>query len=970
MASFRLSPQQRRLWRFVEQGAPFNGVLAVGVPEADEDAIRAAVRRLVERHQALRTRFERRPGLRIPVQVVSAAADFDWARLDGVELPDLVAAEADRCLEPSAPPVRARLLASGDRSTLVLSVPALCADAWSLGNAADELSRLLAGEELPDVLQYPRYAGFQNDLAEEEDDDERQEALAHWRRVFAGGASLTLSLPLTAPTGEGPFRPERAVAVEAEGPALERVAARLEVEPQVVLAAAWSGYLARLAGGEATVGHLVDGREYEVLEPVVGLLSRACPIPVREVERRSLASLVAAHAGALQEAAEWADHLDLGAFEEGGGGPLRFDALFEVERRPTTASRRPFLEQLVQEPFLVRLSVRRPQGETALELAWDPQRLDAAAAERLRRGFAVFLATALDAPERPVGELPLVDAPERRRLLAEVFTGPAAAEPPLTVPERIAAAARRNPAATAVIAGGETLTRAALAERSGRLARRLAALGVGPEVTVGLCCERSVDLVVALVAVLEAGGAYVPIDPELPGERREAMLAAAGARVLVTHRGRVTSAARGCRVLELDAPEGDAGEAARPAAVAPGALAYVLFTSGSTGSPKGVGVEHRHLASYLAALDRRLALPDGEPLTFAMVSTPAADLGNTVLFTALCGRGALLLVDAEPASDPAALATLFEAHPVDVLKIVPSHLAALLAGGEGARRLLPRRLLVCGGEALDPSLVKRVRRLSADLRIVNHYGPTETTVGVLTWEIGAAAGEASPADELLPGAVGSVPVGRPLAGCQAYVLDAGLSSAAGRLERRAAPGRRPGGARLPRAAGTDRLVLRPRSPLSRAGGPGLPQRRPGEGVAVGGDRVPRPPRRAGEDPRLPGRAGGGCAPARGAPRRRPGLRGRPPGPGRPAAARRLRGGGVVRRRRGDRDVAQRPADGAAQPQRNPAPLPADLRRPRLRSPRHGVRRRRLHLRRRGEHRHVLPVRAPALPAAADLLLRA
>jgi non-ribosomal peptide synthetase component F len=200
--------------------------------------------------------------------------------------------------------------------------------------------------------------------------------------------------------------------------------------------------------------------------------------------------------------------------------------------------------------------------------------------------------------------------------------------------------------------------------------------------------------------------------------------------------------------------------------VTAGNLAYVIYTSGSTGVPKGVAVAHSQLVNYLAGIQARLDLPPNA--SYASVSTFGADLGNTAIYPALCGGGTLHLLASARTGDPQGFAAYFRRYPVDCLKIVPSHLGALLAAATCPEQILPRRRLVLGGEAASWSLIERVAALAPDCRILNHYGPTETTVGVLTYPLASAR----PAELST-----TVPLGRPLANTQIYLLDKQLQPA-------------------------------------------------------------------------------------------------------------------------------------------------------------------------------------------------
>lgn len=324
--------------------------------------------------------------------------------------------------------------------------------------------------------------------------------------------------------------------------------------------------------------------------------------------------------------------------------------------------------------------------------------------------------------------------------------------------------AESHPERDALACDGQRLTYAQLDRRAERLARRLRRLGARPETCVGLCVERSLDLVVGMLAILKSGAAYLPLDPALPRERIAYMLEDAGVSLLLTQPALLAGLpADGVRLLCVDAPEAEADTAAAmPEAPEPKPhnLAYVIYTSGSTGRPKGVCVEHRNIVSYVLGIFERLRPEPG--LNYATVSTIAADLGNTVIFPALASGGCLHVVSQADSEDPERLARLFAEEGIDVLKIVPSHLAALQSGRH-PERLMPRRLLILGGEASRLDWIAQLRSLAPACSIHNHYGPTETTVGVLTYAVGD--------EPLPPTASGTLPLGRPLPNSRVYLLD-------------------------------------------------------------------------------------------------------------------------------------------------------------------------------------------------------
>uniref|UniRef100_UPI0031D66FB3 AMP-binding protein n=1 Tax=Herbaspirillum huttiense TaxID=863372 RepID=UPI0031D66FB3 len=325
----------------------------------------------------------------------------------------------------------------------------------------------------------------------------------------------------------------------------------------------------------------------------------------------------------------------------------------------------------------------------------------------------------------------------------------------------------RAPQALAVADEQVSLNAQQLRAQVDHLAQRMRALGVSAEARVAIASSRRVEFVVAVLACLRVGACYVPLDPQLPDERLAYQLADSGACLLLaTAEGERLHTLPGVPAQYLAIPPATAGTVAQTAQEywpepQPQQLAYLIYTSGSTGRPKGVAVSRGALGNYVQALLARLALPQSVR-SMAMASTVAADLGHTTFFGALCSGRALQLLPAEAAFDPAQFAAFMQARAVDVLKIVPSHLQALLQSAQAAQ-VLPRHTLVVGGESTSPALLQQILALRPDCRVVNHYGPTETTVGVLTQVLDA--------EEPLP-----LPLGQPLAQLSLQVLDADLNA--------------------------------------------------------------------------------------------------------------------------------------------------------------------------------------------------
>lgn len=326
----------------------------------------------------------------------------------------------------------------------------------------------------------------------------------------------------------------------------------------------------------------------------------------------------------------------------------------------------------------------------------------------------------------------------------------------------------RTPQEVALVFEEQRLTYDHLNRRALKLALHLNSLGAAPDVLVGLLLDRSLDVVVGMLGILKAGAAYLPIDAAYPEDRIAFMLGDAKAKLLLTQTSLLHKLGAGtAKAVCLDSFDwSDLPNTVQGSAPCrPENLAYVIYTSGSTGRPKGVGVEHRNIVNYVLGISKTLQL---EPkMNHATVSTIAADLGNTVIFPALTTGGCLHVISQKRAESQPLLAEYFQRERIDVLKIVPSHLAAL-QDGKNPEKVMPRKRLILGGEASRLEWIENLRALSPGCDIFNHYGPTETTVGVLTYHV----------EKPLPATrSGTLPLGRPLPNSRVYVLDESGKSA-------------------------------------------------------------------------------------------------------------------------------------------------------------------------------------------------
>ncbi|HYH82424.1 MAG TPA: amino acid adenylation domain-containing protein [Longimicrobium sp.] len=779
---FRLSPQQRRLWllREANPGAPFHAAAAVSLAgPLDADRLERALAAVVERHEILRTRFVFLPAMRLPVQEVAddgapALAREEWSEAGEAEIRERAEAwraEAGRAplRAEGGPLVDALLARTGpDRHLLLLSLPALLADAASLPVLVRDLARAYAGDDggAP-AVQYADVAEVLNDLVESEGTAAGRDV---WRRREEGAPGEPRLAAVRADGGAfAPGRISRALPAGAvEG--TRALAERLGVGADAVLLACWQALLARLAGEPAlTLGAACDGRLYEGLDRAIGPFARTLPLAGRVDGVRPFSALCADAAAAAAELHEWQDYF----YQEPAGAPPRpgfYAAGFEWRTRPApepAGDVRFALDDVhaCGDRFSLRLCCVAGEGETRLDFEHDAGSIDADEVERIAARFLVLVESALAAPDAPVAALDLLPQDERARVLADL-TGPSADwDAGLTLHAAFERQAARTPARPAVVLGERALTFAELDARANQVAHALRADGVVAEDRVGVLLERSPEQLVAILGVLKAGGAYVPLDPAYPAERLAHAAAASGLRALVTQASlahRLPGAPATLR-LDADAARLDALPAESPRVpVSPEGLAYVIHTSGSTGRPKGVMVQHRSAVHLAEALARAVYAGREAPLRVAM-NAPAAFDASVKQWIQLVNGHTIRIVPEEDRLDARRLAARVGEWGIDVLDCTPTQLRALLAAGLGGEGAPSPSIILVGGEAVDPALWSRLGDLP-NTAVFNVYGPTEATVDATAGRVAGsepALGRALPnvALRLLDDALRPVPVG-------------------------------------------------------------------------------------------------------------------------------------------------------------------------------------------------------------------
>jgi amino acid adenylation domain-containing protein len=783
----QLSFAQERLW-FVEQWEPgtatYNLPLAVRVRGAlDVAALASAVSGLIARHEALRTTFAEREGE--PVQVIHAAAPVA-VRVEelgaGETVAAWVAAEVMQPFELSVGPlVRVRLLRVGAAEhVVVLTMHHIVSDGWSVGVVVRELSALYAAARagtpaaLPAVaVQYADYAAWQR---REMTGARLGRELAYWTERLAG-APPVLEVPTDRPRPAVRSNRGASVAFTVDAAVrreLEAVGRRTGATLYMVVLAAWQVLLGRYSGQtDVVVGTPIAGRVRPELEGVVGLF-------VNSLALRTDLSGDPTFTEVVRRVRETA----LGAYEH---QEVPFERVVEALAPERNLSTTPIyqvalawdepmppltLDALAVDPMptdvpgaKVDLTLRAWLDRDALrcQLEYDPDLWDCETIDRLAEYFRVLLGSVVQDPDRSINSLPLLGNRESHRIIAESNGEVRPAERFDFVHRVFERLVETEPDRIAIIDADRHVSYAALNCMANRVAQRLLARGVGPEVRVGICLPRGIDGLVAMLAVLKSGGAYVPVDPDLPPDRVAFTLSDAQASIVLTHeRYRRICVSHG-EALYLDrdwpviTPESNANPTV---ALAPAGLAYVIYTSGSTGRPKGVLVPHAAVANYVAGLTERIGAVGGA--SYAMVQSLAIDSVGTLIFGALCTGGVLHILHDEQIGDGAALAKYIREHRIDALKLAPTHLVALSESWDVAE-LIPRRWLILGGEALRVQWVEAWQRAAPHCAIFSHYGPTEAAVGMLMYRVGEVT---------LPATMRNVALGRPLPNTKAYTLDA------------------------------------------------------------------------------------------------------------------------------------------------------------------------------------------------------
>jgi amino acid adenylation domain-containing protein len=778
-----LSYSQERLW-FIDalQGSTHYHMPAVIrlSGKLDVQVLESAFTGIVNRHEALRTVFRETDG--IPYQVVlpenTWKLDVSTVAYDEAVIEGLIAAELKKPFDLANDfMLRARLMQIGENEHLLtLMMHHIASDGWSVTILIKELAALYraAAEGVPANLpalpvQYVDYSLWQQQYLDKVID----EKMPYWERQLAGTAPLNLPTDFKRPL-------EQATKGDIVNHLIDKgltqqlyeLSKQEGVTLYVTLLAAFKVLLFRYSGQEdICVGSPVANRMQKEIEPLIGCFINTLALRSKlraDLDFRQLLRQV------KEMTLQAYNHQEV-PFEKiidrvAGSRDLSRSSLFQVlftldnnedpgpvDIGDITLMAVPF--RLGISKFDLSFNITEGEAGLYLDVTYSNDLFLEATITRMVGHFETLLRDITANSAKEIGALEMLSAEEQEQLLTGFNTAvvpyPADKAMPQLFDEQVAA----TPDNIALVFGESRLSYRELQQKANKLAHYLRKAGIRENVFAAICLDNPLEMVVAILAVWKSGAAYVPVDPDFPQDRIHYMMSDAGTRCIITNEtcSKLLPPADNVPVVLLDtqcsliAQETDANP---DIPVYSRHSAYVIYTSGSTGKPKGVNITHRNLVDYFYGLFAATDITACR--SFGLMSTLAADLGYTILFGALLSGGKLHLFSRDLLGDADILHAYFGAHPIDCIKIAPSHWKAL----DREAPLLPLKTIIFGGEELTADMLERIRSANAAIDIINHYGPTETTIGKLIHRVDRNR------------AYQEVPVGLPFSNAQVYVLNA------------------------------------------------------------------------------------------------------------------------------------------------------------------------------------------------------
>ncbi len=792
-SSYPLSSAQQRLW-FLDayessSSSTYNVPYVIRLlGELDAAVLKKSFDYLLARHDILRTHYGMEKS--VPRQFVKAKVDIEFVEKDvkNNSLDAILHKDIHQSFDLSSGPIiKVYLYLLSDKNyVLLINHHHIATDGWSLQILLQELGETYQSyiknqsPTLPELqYQYTDYAVWeQSSLASEQ----RLKQVDYWRTQLANMPILNLPTDYPRPAikkteGESyNFELDENI-VEA----VKLLCSETDSTLFMVMLAAFNMLLQRYSGqSDIIVGTPITSRKQESVASMLGFFINSLAIRSDlsgdinfiELVKRVKSTCLAAYSHQDVAFEHLVDELEV--VRDTRRTPL-FQVRFVLQQQDEQLELllpdievEEYPQRLKVSKFDLTLDIIDKEDKLACSINYDKALFCESTIANMAGHFAMLLQEALASPKQPILCHKILSPGEYDLILNDWSLVDSQPIKDVSLLASLKSHTQTCPDAVAVVDAVSQLTYAELDKRSDLLAKYLMsrhrALGIDKdsEVFVGILLERSVAFLVAMLAVWKSGAAYIPFDLKFPAQRVINILNSAHAQFLIAEPASLPEICEHTKVeyisiLEIAKHQDSSYKELTLPSVQSDKLAYIVYTSGSTGKPKGVMIEHKNVTNYAHALQRRLEF--SSETSFVHISTLAADLGYTTLFMSLMSAGTLHFLTDEYSLDGQAFSTYMRTHNIDCLKITPSHLEGLLSIDDGPT-LLPKKVLILGGESSSPCLLKKIQALSPQLRIINHYGPTEATIGAITHELKRDDNQKY-----------SLPLGKGLANVSLYILD-------------------------------------------------------------------------------------------------------------------------------------------------------------------------------------------------------
>jgi amino acid adenylation domain-containing protein len=752
------------------------------------EALTHALQTIINRHEVLRTVIQEEDGQAF--QFIQDKNKFELSIVDGSKFKDDKTALENFTAPLIRTPfdlsndhmLRAHLITiSSEEHVLVVTMHHIASDAWSISVLVREVVELynsyLENREanlLPLDIQYADYAVWQRNNLSGELLDRK---ISYWKNKLDGATTLQLPIDYVRPHVQSSSGSNAEFSIDHDiSEQLRRLGQQQGATLFMTLLAAFKILLQRYSNQQdICVGTSVASREQQELEGLIGFFVNTLCLRTDVKPTDSFNQLLQQVKTNTLQAYENMD--------------LPFERIVEVVAKDRDPGRNPLFQVMLVLGNTPEVSELRLKDLVLSKEKYDPRiskfdltffitetnagmlglaqfRTDLFSSETILRmigHYKELLASIVKAPHQPIATLSMLTVSEEHQLLTSFNNSNVAYPKDKTIVELFESQVERTPDQIAVIFEDISLTYNQLNERSNQLAHYLRSRGVKEDTLVPLCVERSQYMLVGMLGILKAGAAYVPLEPDFPEDRKKFLFSDTAAKIVVSTTESNTDLPSAGNVTVIEIDDQFSPLRAQPVHnpktdLRPHHLAYVIYTSGSTGKPKGVMIEHRNLLDYVFGLKQNIQID--ECRSYALVSSITTDLGNTVIFPSLVFGGALHVFSKESVSNIEYLHGYFRQHEIDCLKIVPSHWKALSMQKE---LLLPKQLLIFGGEALQSELIDKIWSSGSACKVVNHYGPTETTIGKLLHQVDRNRKYNK-----------TIPIGKPFSNCGVYILSKDL----------------------------------------------------------------------------------------------------------------------------------------------------------------------------------------------------